>query len=151
MNEKIFHSSIEEQLALHGVVYTTTEGDSMKPLFHTHGCTVKLVAYEGDAKCFDVILWRDACGKYLLHRVVAVTEDGYITRGDNRRHNDPPITEAQVVARLEGYYKGETFVPLTSRRYRMYVATWGRPNPVRGAWLLTRDLVRRMLGRKPKY
>ncbi len=147
MTDGMTHSSVEEQLALHREVYTTTSGDSMKPLFRTHGCTVKLVAYTGDAARDDVILWRDASGKYLLHRVIRVTEDGYITRGDNRRRDDPPVLRRQVYAVLDGYYRGERFVPLTARRYRLYVRLWGRPNAVRAAYLWVRDGVKRLLGR----
>ncbi len=146
----VVHSSIEEQLVLRGELLSTTTGDSMKPLFHTHGCTVKLVAYEGSAARDDVILWQDASGKYLLHRVVGVTEEGYLTRGDNRRRNDPPVSRDRVRATLAGYYRKETFVPLTARRYRIYVALWGRPNFVRSAILWARDLARRFIGKQPK-
>ncbi len=151
MTDGVILSSVREQLDLVGVVYTTTEGDSMRPLFHTHGGTVRLVKYAGGAKRDDVILWQDASGKYLLHRVVRVTDVGYITRGDNRRRNDPAVAEAQVAAVLDGYYKGERFVSVASCRYRMYVATWGRPNPVRAVILWLRDLARRALGKKPKH
>ncbi len=144
------HSSVEEQLAEQGVVYTTTSGDSMRPLFHHHGCTVKLIAYTGNAKRGDVILWRDGSGKYLLHRVVRVTENGYITRGDNRRREDPPVGHAQVMAVLDGYYKKERFTSVSSRRYRAYVVTWGRPNFLRNIVHWLRDIARRMVGRQPK-
>ncbi len=148
MTDGVTRSSIEEQLALTGEIYTTTSGSSMKPLFRTHGCTVKLVRYTGEAKRDDVLLWRDTGGKYLLHRVVRVTEEGYITCGDNRRTLDPPVAREQVLAVLAGYYRGERFVPLTARRYRLYVCLWGRRNLLRTACLALRDGVKRMLGRR---
>ncbi len=143
-------STIEEQLSLHGEHYATTWGDSMKPLFRTRGCTVKLIPYRGDAKRDDVVLWREPTGKYLLHRVVRVTEKGLVTRGDNRRLDDPEIPHDWVIAVLAGYYRKEKFVPLTSRRYRAYVRLWGRPNFIRAVWQRTRDLARRCVGRQPK-
>ncbi len=149
MTFDVTHSSMEEQLALHGEHYATTVGYSMKPLFRNHGQTVKLVKYAGSAKRDDVIMWRDHTGKYLLHRVVRVTPDGYVTRGDNHRHDDPPVTHDRVVAVLVGYYKKEKYIPVTARRYRMYVRMWGRPNFLRTAWQWLRDLARRCLGKKP--
>ncbi len=146
MTGSVTYSSVEEQLALRGEVYTTTTGNSMRPLFRTHGCAVRLVAYTGEAKRDDVILWRDASGKYLLHRVVKVTPEGYITRGDNRIKNDPPILHEQVKAVLAGYYRGEKYVPVTARRYRLYVWTWGRPNWLRAICLRVRTGLKRLFG-----
>ncbi len=146
------HSTIEEQLALHGEHYATTVGFSMKPLFRTRGQVVKLLPYRGDIKLYDVILWRDATGKYVLHRVVKITDGGYITRGDNHRKDDPEVARDGVIAVMDGYYKKENkFISRTSRRYRAYVRLWGRPNFFRTSILWLRDLARRCLGRKPRY
>ncbi len=149
MTDGIHHSSVEEQLAQHGELYTTTSGDSMKPLFRTHGCTVKLVVPQRAIKRDDVVLWRSGGVKYLLHRVVRVTDDDMvITRGDNRRQDDPPVARGEILAVLDGYYKKEKFVPVTARRYRLYVRLWGRPNVLRNIYLWLRDGVKRICGRE---
>jgi len=63
------------------------------------------------------------CGRYALHRLVCVTQDGMaVFQGDNNPASDPPVPISNVVAELTR------------------VARDGREiNPYRGTcWLLTR-------------
>ena len=90
-------STIEEELAAHGVHYATTEGDSMEPLFHTHQSVVCFRPYTGRLKRLDVPLVRREDGHCVLHRIVKVRKDGYITRTspqEDSRCNEIRITEA---------------------------------------------------------
>ncbi len=137
-------STIEEQLATYGVYYATTEGDSMAPLFRTHEKVVRFQPKTGRLKKWDIPLVRREDGHCVMHRIVKVMEDGYLTRGDNRRKNDPPVKEEEVIGVMDGYYKGDTFVPLDAPSYRAYLFFWGRPNPIRWAWLLWRGAMRRI-------
>lgn len=127
--------TIEAQLDEHGVYYATTVGDSMAPLFHTHQKVVFLRKKTGRLRRLDVPLVRRDDGGYVLHRIVRVLPDGYVTRGDNRLHCDPPVREDQVLARMEGYYTGSVYTPVTAPRYRAYVCFWAGRNPWRLAFL----------------
>ena len=147
---KFQYAKIEEELAAHGVHYSTTVGDSMAPMLCHHRNTVVLRTPKGRAKLYDVILFHRPDGRYVLHRVIRVTEEGYITRGDNRRKNDAPVPEEQLLAVLDGYYKKKKLISSTSRRYRLYVALWGRPNLIRLSYQVLRDVVRRLVGKRPK-
>lgn len=144
------YAKIEEELARHGVHYSTTVGDSMAPMLRQRRNTVVLRTPKGRAKRYDVILFLRPDGRYVLHRVIRVTEDGYITRGDNRRQNDAPVPEEQLLAVMDGYYKKKKYISPTSLRYRIYVALWGRPNFLRYLYHSARDLARRILGKRPK-
>ena len=138
--------TIEEELAEQGVYYGTTSGDSMEPLLHDRRQTIVLkpLADGERAARGDVILVKREDGHYVLHRVVRVLSGGgYLTRGDNRFHSDPPVPEAQVLARLEGYYRGTDYVPVTSARYRAYQLFWVK-NPCRFVYLAARGAVRRV-------
>ena len=138
--------TIEEELAEQGVYYGTTSGDSMEPLLHDRRQTIVLKPLAGGERAArgDVILVKREDGHYVLHRVVRVLpEGGYLTRGDNRFHRDPPVPEAQVLARLEGYYRGTDYVPVTSARYRAYQLFWVK-NPCRFVYLAARGAVRRV-------
>ena len=137
--------TIEEELAEQGIYYGTTSGDSMEPLLHHRRQTIVLKPLEDGerAERGDVILVKREDGHYVLHRVVRVLpEGGYLTRGDNRLHRDPPVPEEQVLARFDGYYRGTDFVPVDSARYRAYVLFWVK-NPCRFAYLSARGAARR--------
>jgi signal peptidase I len=142
------HSTIEEELTAHGVYYATTEGDSMAPLFRNHESVVCFRPLKGRLSRFDVPLVRREDGHCVMHRIVKVCKDGYITRGDNRRKNDAFVPENEVIAVMDGYYEGENYIPTADRRYRRYVFFWGRPNFIKTCYLLMQGARRRILRRR---
>ena len=146
-NPPIKTRTIEEELAEQGVYYGTTHGDSMEPLLHDRRQTIVLKPLTGRAKKHDVVLVKRDDGQYVLHRVVKVLSDGYLTRGDNRFHADAPVREEQVLARLDGYYHGTTFVPVEAAKYRAYLAFWVK-NPCRFLYLAARGGFRRVFKKK---
>ena len=144
----VTHTSLEEQLSMRGIAYGTTCGDSMEPLFHDRRQTIVLPPLTARARRHDVILVKRATdGHYVLHRVIRVLDTGYRTRGDNRFRADAPVSDVEVLARLDGYYRGGTFVPVTSLRYRAYLFFWVK-NPLRFALLAARGALRRLFRRK---
>jgi signal peptidase I len=54
-----------------------------------------------DVKPGDVVVYEQA-GRYFVHRVLSIGENGYITRGDNNQFTDPePVASGQVIGRVE--------------------------------------------------
>ena len=74
---------IENELQKNGVFASNTLGCSMQPLFKTHRDMVIIKRAEGALKKYDVVLYRDMKGRYVLHRIIGVKKDYYIIRGDN--------------------------------------------------------------------
>ena len=144
----VTHTSLEEQLSMRGIAYGTTCGDSMEPLLHDRRQTIVLSLLPARARKHDVILVKRADGHFVLHRVIRVLDTGYLTRGDNRFRADAPVSDGEVLARLDGYYRGENFVSVTSRRYRAYLFFWVK-NPLRFAYLAARAAFHRLFRRKP--
>jgi signal peptidase I len=90
-------------------------GPSMQPTFRT-GQVLYVRPYLEDIKAGDVVVYEKA-GRYIVHRVISVGEDGFITRGDNNQFADADlVTPAQVIGRVE----------INEHR--------GRINPVQGSW-----------------
>jgi hypothetical protein len=137
-------TTIEEELDKRGVCYLPTVGYSMAPLLSTHKNVVTLTRSEERAKKMDVILFHRPDGRYVLHRVVKVTPDGYFTRGDNYLRNDAFVPEEQFIAIMTGYTKKGKNISLSSLRYRLYVFFWGRPNPVRYCLQWMREVLRKI-------
>ncbi len=134
----------ESELKQKGVLHTTTTGDSMAPLLKNHQSVVRYRPKTGRLNKWDVPLVKRPDGTYVLHRIVKVLPSGYLTCGDNRRKNDPPVMEEEVIGVMDGYYKGETFVSVSDRSYRTYVFFWGRPNPIRYLWILGKECIFRV-------
>lgn len=148
MTDRPLH--LEAALKENGVLYYTTVGDSMAPLLRTHRNTVVLRTPTEEVKRGDVILFHRPGGAYVLHRVIRVTNEGYETRGDNRRHSDRFVPKDCLLAVMDGYYKKKRFISPTRFSYRLYVRVWGMPNPLRRLCLFTRDALRRLVGKPSK-
>jgi signal peptidase I len=81
-------------------------GESMFPTFRL-GDYLEIVSFSKDDICpGDVIDFRrmnlQGEPEEIVHRVVAILEDGFITRGDNRLHCDlSPVQMEQIVGKVE--------------------------------------------------
>ena len=111
---------IEEIIGRDGFVLEMTYGNSMQPMLKQCQNPIIISKLASVLKKSDVILFKDASGKYLLHRIVKVTEHSYITRGDNRIVTEC-VNPGDVVGILTGYYKGEKFIDCKKNcAYKIY-------------------------------
>jgi signal peptidase I len=80
--------------------YVVTEGVSMQPRFHTGD--LALVRATGVYQVGDIVAYRSRQMRTIvLHRIVAVSGDRYVFKGDNNSWRDPESpTRAQLVGKL---------------------------------------------------
>lgn len=124
-----------QELAAGGSCLFPTVGDSMRPLLHTGRTLAAVQAADGALRRYDIALYRRPDGQYVLHRVVKVLPDGYLTRGDARRRCEE-VPRAWVLGVMTGYYDGARYTPCQSLKYRCFVHLWCDTPLVRGAYLL---------------
>ena len=119
MNDKVNTASIERAIADSGRYVSTTCGSSMKPMLRDRRDTVVICKQNGRAKKYDVILYRtdDGC---VLHRVVKVLPDSYVTCGDNRIVLEKGIEDKSILGVLTEVYRGEKRVRLDGLGYWAY-------------------------------
>ncbi len=131
-------SIIASELENHRAVVSLTEGDSMEPLLYTGKTTVLIEKNDADLKKHDISLYRRPDGKFVMHRVVRVKEDFYITRGDNRFTSErvPKDWVLGVVTQISR--KGKTF-DVTNKKYRLYVRFWSVCFPFRVLYYVARE------------
>lgn len=116
-------SLIEEELGRHGVYASTTRGVSMRPLFRTGRDMVIIKPPIGELKKYDVVLYRDGKGKYILHRIISVKDTYYVIRGDNtyvREHVD----KTRIIGVLTEFNRDGKHHFVTERGYRLYSRLW---------------------------
>lgn len=114
----------EDELARSGRLVYTTVGTSMLPMLRAKRDLIVVEPLCGQLKKYDVALYRDAGGKYILHRVVAAGPDGYVFRGDHNRACERGIREEQIVGVLSAFVRDGREIAVTNRCYRLYARLW---------------------------
>ena len=109
---------IEDVLSLNRKYIGPTVGVSMLPLLKNRRDTVVIEAKTERLKPLDVALYKRG-DAYVLHRVIAVKEDGYIIRGDNC-YADENIPEDWVIGVLTEFFRKGKHVFCTDKKYIRY-------------------------------
>ena len=97
---------------------------SMMPMIRERIDTVKLVKVDRKLQKYDVILYERPDQTYVLHRIVGVKrrkeEESYILCGDNQTVLEKNVSINQVIAVMEGYYRGEEYIEYTNASNMKY-------------------------------
>ena len=91
---------IEDVLSRDGEITFTPNGNSMWPLLHSGRDTVTLTKVEKPLKKYDLPLYKNSHGHFILHRVIGKNKDGYIMRGDNLLYKEYGITDEQIIGKV---------------------------------------------------
>lgn len=131
MSEIVFgEASIATELDKHGFIATTTSGVSMEPLFRTRRDVVIIKKADAELRKYDVALYTDRRGKYILHRVLKVKDDRYLIRGDNTYVMEQ-IPKQRVIGVLTEFNRKGKKHSCTDRSYRVYARLWHLIYPIR--------------------
>ena len=120
MTNKI--TAIAEQLNINGVISFVPTGNSMWPTLKNKGQAVVVQKKTDRLKKFDVALYV-LDDKLVLHRVIKVESDGYITCGDSQ-FNLERVPENCVLGVMTGFYQKEKFIDVNSPDYKARVKKW---------------------------
>ena len=132
--------TIEELLKTEGKYVGPTFGVSMLPMLKTGRDSVVVRPKEGRLSPYDVALYKRG-DDYVLHRVITVTDWGYIIRGDNCLGNER-VREEQILGVLTEYFRGNKHVSLTDKKYVRYSRRIVRNYPIRRFFRLFRSRIR---------
>lgn len=111
-------SNIENALREDGAAIAKTEGDSMEPMLY-NGTTVIITTPTFPLKEGDVPVYhRD--DHLTMHRIIRVTDNGYVISGDNRKNLETDITDTDIIGVLSGFYKDGKYVDINDSKYLKY-------------------------------
>lgn len=110
---------IEDVLREKGVYVGPTAGVSMLPMLKSRRDTIVVRAKTTRLQPLDVALYQRG-DDYVLHRVLSVTETGYIIRGDNC-YADEKVPESAVIGVLTEFYRKNKHILCTDEKYQKYV------------------------------
>ena len=128
MNKRVkmkeLYPVMQEALSNGAQVCITVTGTSMQPMPHSQKDTAVLKKPQARLKKYDLALYRRENGAFVLHRVVAVTENGYVMCGDNQTVVEHGITDANIIAVVKSFTRNSKEYTAENRLYRFYSRVW---------------------------
>ena len=144
MEENIAFKRIEDELKQHGSCAVSTVGVSMKPLFKTRRDAVVLAPIsDREIEKYDVLLYTDPHGRYILHRVIKVKSDVLIIRGDNT-YKKEYVSRERVIAYMTAFNRKGKHHTVGEVGYKVYSRIWNFLYPLRLPVHKFRALIRRI-------
>jgi hypothetical protein len=131
---------IEEQLNNGGSASFTVNGISMSPMLSDGIDTVHITKPDFPLKKYDIPFYRRKNGQFVLHRIIKVTPEGYICRGDHQIIKEHVITDNMIIGVLSEYTHKGRQKRVDGFKYKLYVFIY-----VHTAYLryYTRAIIRR--------
>ncbi len=113
-------NQIEQMLLRDGYVVYKAKGVSMQPMLYQNRNVITIRKKQARLKKYDVALYRvPHTDSLILHRVIRVTPDGYIIRGDNCI-TDEVIPEEDVFGVLTDFTRNGKSYSVHNLLYRIY-------------------------------
>lgn len=137
---------IKTLLQTEGRYVGTTSGVSMRPMIISGRDVIVVEKKTQRLKPLDVALYVRKDKDYVLHRVLKVTEKGYIIRGDNCYY-DEKVKEEDVIGVLTQYFKKEKPIMMDDKKYLRYVKRrlfWYKPRRI---FFITKQKLRKIARR----
>ena len=120
-------------------------GRSMLPTIRPGKDAVMLSA-PIDVQKGDIILYQRENGAFVLHRVIALEENGcYTLRGDNQYFDEHGIRPEQIIAKVTSFLRGKKKIVCASCRHRAYLGRRKASYPFRLFLFRVKNKFRRML------
>ncbi len=106
----------KSQIEKNNVIAFVPGGNSMWPILKNRKQSVIVQKKQEKLKKFDVGFYQRDNGAFVLHRVMQVTDDGYIMCGDSQLVFEK-VKEENVFGVLTGFYDGDDYVEVTDEKY----------------------------------
>jgi len=112
--------SFEDYLSKYGSLTYRNRGVSMMPLLK-QGRDLFTLVPKGAQRCekYDVVLYKNRSGSYVLHRIIKVRENDYVIRGDNTYHKEYQ-KDSDIIGVMSSFVHNGKTGHVDDFRYKLY-------------------------------
>ncbi|MEE0266154.1 MAG: S24/S26 family peptidase [Acutalibacteraceae bacterium] len=75
-------------------------------------------------KKYDVVLFKRADNKYVLHRIIKVNKDDYTIRGDNCVNKEYGVTDENILGVMTSFIRKGKEYTVENKLYKIYSVLW---------------------------
>lgn len=101
-----------------------SHGVSMWPMIRNGIDSIHIEPAEGRLQKYDIPLYKDNRGRYVIHRIIEVTDTGYVILGDGLYEREYDITDKNIIGKVVGFFRKEKYISCDSKGYLRYVKFW---------------------------
>lgn len=112
-----------EELERNGAIAFVPSGISMWPTLKNRGQSVVVIKKPGKLSRYDVALYIRPGHKYVLHRVMTPTKEGYLMCGDSQLVYER-VAEEHVIGVMEGFYRKDKYISAADEKYKREIENW---------------------------
>ena len=138
-------STFEEEISKTGKLIYTSVGNSMMPIIRENCDILIIEKVSGRLKKYDIPLYKRASGQYVLHRILKIRKDSYVTCGYNRWKKEYDITDDNIIGVLTGIVRNGKKISVSDIKYKIYVHLWCDLFPIRAVILRIKYYITRRL------
>lgn len=123
MSESAEKFCYRTELENKNVIAIVPTGNSMWPMLKHRKQSVLVSKKTQRLKPFDVALYERKNGTYVLHRVMELTDTGYVICGDSQSYFEE-VKEEAVIGVMTAFYRGKKCIEATDEKYIAKVQKW---------------------------
>lgn len=112
-----------KELEKNNAIAIVPTGNSMWPTLKNRKQSVIINKKTQRLKPLDVVLYERENGDYVLHRVIEVSDKGYVTCGDSQTYLED-VKEDAVIGVMTSFYHGKECVEVSNPKYINKVKKW---------------------------
>ena len=117
------NNSVKSVLQTNKTCAFVPKGISMWPFLKSKKQTVIVSRATEDICVYDVIFYTASTGREILHRVIEIKEDGYVTCGDGLLEREF-VKKENVFGIMQAFYKGKKLISARDKEYLLKVEKW---------------------------
>lgn len=114
----------EEQLAAGQKVRFIPHGNSMWPMLRSGRDAVELSPLPQRLKKYDLPLYRRPDGRFLLHRIIRVEQNGCTCSGDRQLRCESGVKREQMIALVTAFCRNGRWYSVAHPIYWLYCRLW---------------------------
>lgn len=99
-------------------------GVSMWPMIRNGVDSLVINPADGRLKKYDIPLYKDKFDRYVVHRIIEVTDTGYVICGDGLYEIEYDITDENIIGVVTGFFRKEKYISADNSKYMRYVHFW---------------------------
>ncbi len=131
MNENEFIRILHDKFERNENINLTVTGNSMVPFLVSKRDTVILSPPDSEIRKGDILFYKRANGKCVLHRVKKVTTDGIFFIGDSQKVQEGPLDKSCVLAKCDSAIRKGKLINNNSIIWKFFRVVWLNVIPLR--------------------